>query len=63
MGDGSNQLFETMKRDGAALLGNVVTSSQGHKAQTPNTVPIRTFAKDRIGSSLAVLRYIRVRTY
>jgi hypothetical protein len=60
---GRNQLFETMKRDGAGSLENVVTSSQGHKAQTPNTVPIRPFAKDRIGSSLAVLRYIRVRTH
>lgn len=58
---GRNQLFETMKRDGAGSLENVVTSSQGHKAQTPNTVPIRSFAKDRIGNSLAHVRYIRVR--
>ena len=60
---GRNQLFETMKRDGAGSLENVVTSSQGHKAQTPNTVPIRSFAKDRIGNSLAHVRYIRVRTH
>jgi len=55
---GRNQLFETMKRDGAGSLENVVTSSQGHKAQTPNTVPIRFFAKNRIGSTLADQRYI-----
>ena len=57
------QLFETMKRDGAGSLTNVVTSRQGHKAQTPNTAPIRSFAKNRIGCSLVNLRYIRVRTY
>ncbi|WP_456390064.1 hypothetical protein [Profundibacter sp.] len=48
-------VFETMKRGGAGSLENVVTSSRGHKGQTPDTVPIRPFAKDQNGIHIADL--------